>query len=119
MNNIRRKKMSFNNNKQFLINQIMWLGISLGISIAISLLLPFPISLVTTIGVFILISFYVRKRTMQRAGMGGGRVGMFGSMSPSSMFGDSSLKYYCMSCGTQHKQAACPKCGSKMKKVGF
>ena len=29
---------------------------------------------------------------------------MFGSMSPSSMFGDSSLKYYCMSCGTQHKQ---------------
>lgn len=116
--------MSFNNNKQFLINQIMWLGISLGISIAISLLLPFPISLVTTIGVFILISFYVRKRTMQRAGMGGGRVGMFGSMSSSSsssssMFGDNALKYYCMSCGTQHKQAECPKCGSKMKKVGF
>jgi hypothetical protein len=23
-----------------------------------------------------------------------------------------------MSCGTQHKQAACPKCGSKMKRVG-
>jgi ribosomal protein L37AE/L43A len=119
--------MSFNNNKQVLINQIMWLGISLGISIAISLLLPFPISLVTTIGVFILISFYVRKRTMQRAGMGGGgRVGMFGSMSSassssssSSMFGDNALKYYCMSCGTQHKQVECPKCGSKMKKVGF
>ncbi len=38
-----------------------------------------------------------------------------------SMFGrgdSSSLKYYCMSCGTQHKQAACPKCGSKMKRVG-
>ncbi|MDP9287467.1 MAG: anaerobic ribonucleoside-triphosphate reductase [Thermoproteota archaeon] len=38
-----------------------------------------------------------------------------------SMFGsgdNSSLKYYCMSCGTQHKQAACPKCGSKMKRVG-
>jgi hypothetical protein len=118
--------MSVNNNKQFLFNQIMWLGMSLGISIAISLLLPFPISLVTTIGVFILISFYVRKRTMQRAGMGGGRVGMFGSMSSassssssSSMFGDNSLKYYCMSCGTQHKQIECPKCGSKMKKVGL
>jgi rubrerythrin len=49
-------------------------------------------------------------------GMGGG--GIFGSMSPSSIFGDSSLKYYCMSCGIQHKQAACPKCGSKMKRVG-
>lgn len=30
----------------------------------------------------------------------------------------SSLKYFCMSCGTQHKEAACPKCGSKMKRVG-
>jgi hypothetical protein len=28
------------------------------------------------------------------------------------------LKYYCMSCGTQHKQATCPKCGSKMKRIG-
>jgi predicted permease len=121
--------MSSNNNKQFLINQIMWLGMSLGIGIAISLLLPFPISLVTIIGVFILINFYMRKRMMQRTGMGGGRVGMFGSMSSSSpsspspptssMFGDNSLKYYCMSCGTQHKQVECPKCGSKMKKVGL
>jgi rubrerythrin len=38
--------------------------------------------------------------------------------SMSSMFGDSSLNYYCMSCGTKHKEAACPKCGSKMKRVG-
>ena len=97
----------------------MWLGMSLGISIALSLLLPFPISLVTTIGVFILINFYMRKRMMQRTGMGGGRVGMFGSMSSSSMYGDNSLKYYCLSCGTQHKQVECPRCGSKMKKVGL
>ncbi len=32
--------------------------------------------------------------------------------------GGSSLKYYCINCGTQHNQAACPKCGSKMKRVG-
>lgn len=39
-----------------------------------------------------------------------------------SMFGscdNSSLKYYCMSCGTQHKQTACHKCNSKMKRAGF
>ena len=108
--------MSANNNKQFLLNQIMWLGISFGISITISMLVPFPISLVVIIGVFILLNFYMRKRMMKRMGMGG--VGIFGSMSPSSMFGDNSLKYYCMSCGTQHKQAVCPKCGSKMKRVG-
>jgi Zn finger protein HypA/HybF involved in hydrogenase expression len=90
------------------------MGISFGISIAISLLLPFPISLITIIGVFILLNFYMRKRMMSR--MGRGELGMFGSMS--SMFGDNSLKYYCMSCGTKHKEAACPKCGSKMKRVG-
>jgi hypothetical protein len=89
----------------------------LAISITISLLLPFPISLVVIIGVFILLNFYMRRRTMRRMGIGGARAaGMFGSMS--SMFGDNSLNYYCMSCGTKHKEAACPKCGSKMKKVG-
>ena len=94
----------------------MWLGMSLGISIAVSLLLPFPISLVTTIGVFILINFYMRKRMMSRMGGGGRGVGMFGSMS--SMFEDNSLNYYCMTCGTKHRESACPKCGSKMKRVG-
>jgi ribosomal protein L37AE/L43A len=67
--------------------------------------------LVVIIGVFILLNFYMRKRTMRRMGAGGS--GMFGSM-----FGDNSLNYYCMSCGTKHKEAACPKCGSKMKRVG-
>jgi Zn finger protein HypA/HybF involved in hydrogenase expression len=91
---------------------MMWFAISIAISLIISILLPFPISLVTIIGVFILLSFYMRKRMMRRMGAGG----MFGSMS--SMFGENSLNYYCMSCGTKHKEAACPKCGSKMKRVG-
>jgi hypothetical protein len=83
----------------------MWFGISIAISLTISILVPFPISLVTIIGVFILLNFYMRKRVMSRmGGAGRGGVGMFGSMS--SMFGDNSLKYYCMSCGTKHKEAA-------------
>ncbi|MGC2427929.1 MAG: hypothetical protein WA421_12910 [Nitrososphaeraceae archaeon] len=105
------------NNRQFLVSQIIWMGVSIGISLTISMLVPFPISLVAIIGVFILLNFYMRKRMMSRMGMKGG-LGMFGSLSSSSMLGDSSLKYYCISCGTQHKQAACPKCGSKMKRVG-
>ena len=31
----------------------------------------------------------------------------------------SSLKYYCISCGAEHKEAACRRCASKMKKVGL
>jgi DNA-directed RNA polymerase subunit RPC12/RpoP len=34
------------------------------------------------------------------------------------MFGSSSVNYYCMSCGTKHNEVACPKCGSKMKRIG-
>jgi len=47
--------------------------------------------------------------------MGSG-VGMFGSLS--SPFSGNSVNYYCMSCGTKHREAACPRCGSKMKRVG-
>ena len=43
---------------------------------------------------------------------------MGGMFSPTLTDGGS-LKYYCMSCGMQHKQAACPKCGSKMKRIGL
>ena len=98
------------------MNQMMWFAISIAISLTISILLPFPISLVVIIGVFILLNFYMRKRMMSRMGGGGRGVGMFGSMS--SMFEDNSLNYYCMTCGTKHREAACPKCGSKMKRVG-
>ena len=94
---------------------MLWIGISIGISLTISMLLPFPFSLVAIIGIFILLNFYMRKRMMNR--MRGARgIGMFGSMS--SMFENNSLNYYCMSCGTKHREAACPKCGSKMKRVG-
>ncbi|MGA9152853.1 MAG: hypothetical protein WBZ36_19930 [Candidatus Nitrosopolaris sp.] len=50
------------------------------------------------------------------------RIGIMGAAMFGSMFGasqnSSSLKYYCMSCGTEHRQIVCPKCGSKMKRIG-
>jgi hypothetical protein len=108
------------NNRQFLANQLIVMAISFGISIAISMIIPFPISLAVIIGVFILLNFYMRNRMMRKMGMGTGGAGIFNSMS-SSVAGasNSTLKYYCMSCGTQHNQAECPNCGSRMKKVGF
>src|SRR5215831_5476083 len=104
------------NNKQFLANQLIWLGISLAISITISILLPFPISLVTIVGVFVVLNLYMRRRVMQKMGMEGyGKLGFLDS----EIGNKSSVKYYCMSCGTQHNAVNCPNCGSKMKKVGF
>ena len=112
-----------NNNRQFLTNQLLWIGISFGISLALSLLLPFPISLAAIFGVFILLNMYMRRIMMKRMGRMSGRAGMFGSMSSALSGGTSnngsSLMYYCMSCGKEHKEIACPNCGSKMKRVGF
>jgi len=55
------------------------------------------------------LSLYVRKHQLGKMGLSG-----------SSMFGGRGgyNKYYCANCGTQHNQLACPKCGSKVKKVG-
>lgn len=100
------------NNKQFLLNQLVWMGISIGISLTLSLLIPFPFSLVTIIGTFLILNFYLRRRMMRRIGSSAVMGGMLG---PSNC---SPMKYYCMSCGIRHKQIACPKCGSKMKRIG-
>lgn len=107
--------MSFGNNKQLALNQLVWIGISFGISITISMLVPFPVSLFAIFGVFIMLNMYMRRMMIkrnERMGVGG----MFGSMFGGSQ--SSSLKYYCMNCGVQHRQIACPNCGSKMKRVG-
>ena len=108
--------MSINNNKQFLLNQLVWLGISFGISLTISFLLPFPISLAVIFGVFILLNMYIRRVMLKRMNAIGGS--MSSTLNTSNTSNGSSLKYYCMACGTQHKEAACPECGSKMKRVG-
>jgi len=62
-------------------------------------------------GTFLLFSYYLKRRMIAR--MGGISNSMMGAgmFSPTSTYGP--IKYYCMSCGTQHKQIACHKCGSK------
>ncbi|MGD1837319.1 MAG: hypothetical protein ACPKPY_04590 [Nitrososphaeraceae archaeon] len=99
--------MSDFNNRGFLFQQLIWIGISLAISLAISIIIPFPYSLPIIMGVFILLSFYIRKRTLKRLGVSG-----------ATMFGNNTVNYYCMNCGTKHNQLSCPRCGSKMKRVG-
>ncbi|WP_415283177.1 hypothetical protein [Candidatus Nitrososphaera sp. FF02] len=97
--------------KRFLYQQMVWLGIYFGISVAISVLVPFPYSLMVLIPVIFGIAYYRRYRFMKKAGQQGQ---MFGNP-----FTQKGIDYYCISCGTKHSKAACPNCGSKMKKAGF
>jgi hypothetical protein len=108
--------------KRFIIYQLKWFGIYMGIAFVIAILLPFPISFITALAVLILLNLYRRRSLMKRYGIDTkGIKNLFGwlprsSMSSNAIYGQ--LKYYCMNCGTEHKEVACPKCGSKMKRVG-
>ena len=109
----------YNNNKQFLIYQLKWVGIYMSMGAAIALILPFPASLLVALGAFVLLNFIRTRRMLKRAGVD--IKGLFRSLSSSaSMNGGqyTPIKYYCMSCGKEHKEIACPNCGSKMKRVG-
>jgi 4-hydroxybenzoate polyprenyltransferase len=107
--------------KNFLQNQMIWIAISLAISLTLSFLLPFPLSLVAIIGVFIAMSYYIRRRQMRSMGMtssnntgGGGFGSLFGGSG-----GGGGINYMCIACGQRFKGGSCPRCGSKMKKADF
>ena len=97
--------------------QMIWIVISIAISITLNILL-FPIIgwflLIPIIGVFLGISYYMRKRAMARMGMGG-QGGGFGGM----LGGSGGINYVCIACGHKYKGGSCPRCGSKMKRADF
>ena len=107
--------------KRFLQTQMMWIGISLAISLALSFLLPFPFSLVTIIGVFLAMNYYIRRWQMRRMGMMGGSTsgGGFGSLFGSGGSSGGGINYVCIACGQRFKGGSCPRCGSKMKRADF
>lgn len=97
----------------FLKVQLMWIGISLAISLTLSVLLPFPLSLIATIGVIIGLTYYQRRKMLRNAGAYGSQMGFMGAK------GSGEVNFYCIACNTKHREASCPKCGSKMKRAGF
>ena len=105
--------------KKFLSVQIVWLAISFAISITLSMILPFPYSLVAIIGVFLSMNYFIRRRQMQRMGMSGMGGGFGGSFLGGGMGQGRTVEYRCISCGHKHSQSSCPNCGSRMKKADF
>ena len=108
----------FNNDKQFIFHQLKWMGIYIAMGAAIALVLPFPVSLIGALVAFFFLNFIRTRRMLKRAGVD--MKGLFRSFSSASMNGGqyTPIKYYCMSCGKEHREIACPNCGSKMKRIG-
>jgi hypothetical protein len=107
------------NIRSYRYRQLVWLGTYIGIGLAIVFLLPFPIDLIFLIGAMVGMNF-IRRRWLMKKYLGGKDIrGLFDSYS-SFLSGKQTrtLKYYCMNCGNEHNEIACPKCGSKMKRVG-
>ena len=101
---------AMSSNEQFLYGPLLWIGSSLGIIFAILFYIPYPLSIILAIASFILLNFYFRKKVIKRVNT------RFGN---ASRYPSSSLSYFCINCGTEHNEFACPKCGSKMKRADF
>jgi len=106
--------------KRFIIHRLKWLIIFVVAGIILVFLLPFPFDLISVAGLFLLMTYLRSKSEMKRFGGTGGIRDLFGSFSSSKSNNGQSkpLKYYCMSCGKEHSDIACPNCGSKMKRAG-
>jgi hypothetical protein len=102
--------------KRFFIRQLKWSVIYVGIGIVLVFALPFPYDLASVLGLFILINFLRGRSILKKYRGTGGIKDLFGSLSGNNQ--SMSLKYYCMNCGKEHREIACPSCGSKMKKIG-
>jgi hypothetical protein len=102
---------------RFLINRLKWLGLYFGIGFLLIFMLPFPYDLVSIIILFILINLWRGRNAMKKYGGLNGIKDLLSTLSPSNDQ-QRPLKYYCMSCGKEHRKTSCPNCGSKMKRVG-
>src|SRR5918912_2998646 len=116
------------NDKQIQTNYWVWLAAYLVIGLAISFVVPFPLSFGIALLVYFVLNAVRMHLALKRQGMPGGIKDLYKSMtsslggswnnSGSTGMGYSPIKFYCMNCGNEHGEHACPKCGSKAVRTG-
>ena len=102
---------------------LAWFFVSVLTVFMVSLILPFPISLVASIIVILALSVIRADIAMKKAGMGGIKSWYKSFTSSESGHWETGylldpIKFSCMNCGKEHKETACPKCGSKAVRAG-
>jgi rubrerythrin len=118
---IRQVIQKYNDNKNSAKRLLKWTGIAAAIGILIVFMLPVILFLAVIIGILILVSLLYARRKRKNSN----NFGIFDLISSiiSSRFwknyysvSHSNYFYYCVSCGTKHKEVICPRCGSRFKK---
>ena len=122
-----RNNIGNSNNKQILTNYWIWFLAYMGIGLAISFVVPFPLSFGIALLVYFALNAVRMHIALKRQGMPGRIKDLYKSMTSSlggswsnsggTGLGYSPIKYYCMNCRYEHKENACPKCGSKAVRV--
>lgn len=105
-----------NKNRQILTNYWVWFIAYVIIGLAVSFVVPFPISLVMVLLIYFAVNSVRMHIVLKKQGMPGGIKDLYKSMGSSlgdswnnNMIGDgggmgySPIKYYCMNCGYEHK----------------
>lgn len=113
-----------------------WLTAYIVLGFAVYFIIPFPLSLLVSLGIILLMMILLNAHIMKKLKLddnnsnnnsknsGNGIRRMFNSLSlslyddPRSIFGYNPLKFYCMCCGKEHKTRKCPSCGSMAVRVG-
>jgi hypothetical protein len=117
--------------KQLILNQLKWTAIYLAVAFVITIFLPFPADLALALVAFLVIGWYrrylylrkldIKNPTNTGTGFEFKKIKELykSNISDSIDYSQSKVKYYCMNCGYEHREIACPKCGSKMKRAGL
>lgn len=116
-----------------------WLVVYIVLGIAVYFFAPYPISFVASLVIIVLMMISLGAYIMKKVKLdenkldnhnntndSGGRIrGLFDSLSlslyddPNGVPVQNQLKFYCMSCGKDHKKRKCPSCGSMKVRVGW
>jgi hypothetical protein len=116
---------SDSNRHEIQTNYWVWLAAYLVIGLAVSFVVPFPLSFAIALLVYFILNAARMHIALKRQGMQGGLKDLYKSMTSSlggswnsgTNMGYSPIKYYCMNCSYEHRENACPKCGSKAVRV--
>ena len=118
---IRQVIQKYNDNKNSAKRLLKWTGIAVGIGILFVFMLPIILFLAVIIGILILVSFLYTRRNRKNSN-NFGIFDLISSIISSRVWKNyysvshNNYFYYCVSCGTKHKEVVCPRCGSKFKK---